>query len=732
MKKKAKETTCPDCGGTKLIGDQPCETCGGEGTVQMAEEKRSLPYFKRLHALLKEMFKDQVTEAEFMGMTRKARAHAGGVASAKKRSQSQMSEQFISSLNFAEHTGLTVGFWLDEPSAQALVISGGESADGLHLTLCYCADIALLGEVAVARAIVAIESVASYHPALMGKTGGLGRFNASPTSDGKDVVYASIDMPGLSEFRSRVAEALGEAGCAPRTDHGFTPHITLGYIDSGAALPVGSLPAVNLRFATISISVGDKRIDIPMRDSSSAVRVAGEASYGDMQREIEAAFLQRFNSNTSGGFKYWMRDVYPSGSLIACDNQTQKLYRVPFMRTGDGYQFGQFEEVEEAREYLPVELAELCAQGSGRMRLFVELSKYAEPPEWIPYLPKPGEFKHEEYGVIKMTKERNRHFIQNFKDKVYQSRLPINAEHKPNEDGAYGWITDMRLNNDESVDARVKWTDLGEAAIRNDRFHYISPEWFDEWERKSTRETFKDVASGAALTVRPFFKEDSLRPLVATEAGLLELSSGYLAPAQAARVFRDQDVTYIFTALEPIQSMEVPTMAEEKPAQVAKGMSEDETKRFVEMETKMAAQATELAALKTASEAKDTELRTASERVVALEKTARAQRFNETVKTFSGKRDEHLKFMEGIAEKFGEESEMFTQYVARERAVAEQLRQSDGSGDAQTPLEKLAAEAVKIKAAEPLLSEAVAFSKACDLNPATYNEHVAATRTGAS
>ena len=77
---------------------------------------------------------------------------------------------------------------------------------------------------------------------------------------------------------------------------------------------------------------------------------------------------------------------------------------------------------------VPSDLADLAAAGHTH-RLFHTIA-FAEAPEWIPFLPKPGTYAHPRYGDITITRERNARFVQNFKDGVYQDRLPIDAEHE--------------------------------------------------------------------------------------------------------------------------------------------------------------------------------------------------------------------------------------------------------------------------------------------------------------
>jgi cation transport regulator ChaB len=177
------------------------------------------------------------------------------------------------------------------------------------------------------------------------------------------------------------------------------------------------------------------------------------------------------------------------------------------------------------------EVADLCAMKAGEsepqegaVRLFVELQSFNEPPEWIPLLPSPGIYQHPKFNNVAITTERNQRFVDGFKRKVYQERLPIDCEHELKLGGAFGWIVDMRLNGDGSADARVEWSDRGQKLFASDgsapRFRYISPEWYDEWPDPVDGTRHKDVVIGAALTTRPFFKERALRPLVASERGL--------------------------------------------------------------------------------------------------------------------------------------------------------------------------------------------------------------------
>lgn len=160
-------------------------------------------------------------------------------------------------------TGFLVALWLDPEEAKALALPGGESAESLHVTLAFCGDASEMDELLQARAITAVDNAVRYRDPIEGKVAGYGRFNASESSDGQDVFYASVDVPALFSLRQCVLDCLSEQGVGVSTNHGYTPHVTLAYLDSGAKNPVDSLDPTPLKFKAVTIMAGERRIDIP-------------------------------------------------------------------------------------------------------------------------------------------------------------------------------------------------------------------------------------------------------------------------------------------------------------------------------------------------------------------------------------------------------------------------------------------------------------------------------------
>lgn len=167
-----------------------------------------------------------------------------------------------------EHKGFFVALFLDDAAAKKLVQEGGEAADEMHVTLCYCEDVDKLGEEKIEKAFNVIRGVATEHAPLEGRVGGWGRFTGGKTN-GKEVVYAVADVPGLTALREDLAERLTTIDVAPRDDHGYTPHITLKYVEEDEEIELDFPEEIKLSFTKIRIKAGDKIEDIDLSGPTS-------------------------------------------------------------------------------------------------------------------------------------------------------------------------------------------------------------------------------------------------------------------------------------------------------------------------------------------------------------------------------------------------------------------------------------------------------------------------------
>lgn len=368
----------------------------------------------------------------------------------------------------------------------------------------------------------------------------------------------------------------------------------------------------------------------------------------------------------------------------------------------------------------------------------------SEPPSAINVLPVPGTYKHPAYGNIRITKERNARFVDNFTKQVYQDRLPIDAEHDTKLSGAFGWITSLMQQSDGSVDAQVAWTDRGTQAIESDRFKYFSPEWYDEWVDPATGKSYQDVLIGGAVTTRPFFKDPALKPLVASE----------LVPTSSEdEEYYDETFAEIDDLLERMTQEQKKSLTSQarsildssnKPPEVTKMTNSfAETPEYKSMsekinalETQLTEAKTESDARKTAAEAAEAKVTAAEGRIDQLEGSLRKQRFTALVKAphrWYGDADKHVARLEKMAAAFGEESEEFKDYVSEQAAQAEQLAASEvfkeqGHSAPVQGASEFQAALKTHREAHPEQSEAQAVDAVLKASPKFYTDYQKAMR----
>jgi 2'-5' RNA ligase len=164
------------------------------------------------------------------------------------------------------YNGVMIALFPSAVTAQQIAAVAGVTVpvEELHVTLAYAGGVDMLTDAQIAGAILAAKKVATYSEPLTGTINGLGRFNASQSSDGKDVIYAVVDLPGLDEVRKWLGKCMGDYEIQPIKNHGYTPHMTLAYIDTGTDSPISAMPTMPIRFDAISVAVGGRRVDYPL------------------------------------------------------------------------------------------------------------------------------------------------------------------------------------------------------------------------------------------------------------------------------------------------------------------------------------------------------------------------------------------------------------------------------------------------------------------------------------
>lgn len=169
--------------------------------------------------------------------------------------------------------GVMIALAVPDHVAKKLQQEGGMAPEDMHVTLGYYGK---LGEHVDEQTLDAMrkcvmKQVQSYKP-FKAAIGGLGRFNATKSSDEKDVLIGLVDSPDLHDMREALIQAVAKcnelttkdgdgATAAPAgpqvfKNHGYTPHITLGYIDPTDQLSVHKLEREEFTFTHVLMQVG--------------------------------------------------------------------------------------------------------------------------------------------------------------------------------------------------------------------------------------------------------------------------------------------------------------------------------------------------------------------------------------------------------------------------------------------------------------------------------------------
>lgn len=227
-----------------------------------------------------------------------------------------------------QRTGVMVALYPSTDVARDLSLTKGEHPDTLHVTLGYLGkSTELQGEDA---AIQTVRRWAEDCPPLEGEVSGFGYFLGNPAAAGGKVTYASVDLPELPHQRQRLVDELSASSLPPRTDHGFTPHMTLDYASRRPALT----KAVPLTFQKVTLVWGDNQYSFPLTGKPMADQIMeGLVDYA--KEELERAGLFSKDSDYEGMLgdeilkivKVFAKGGHSGGSAAVTTAALEKLLR---------------------------------------------------------------------------------------------------------------------------------------------------------------------------------------------------------------------------------------------------------------------------------------------------------------------------------------------------------------------------------------------------------------------
>lgn len=169
--------------------------------------------------------------------------------------------------------GAMIAFYPSASTAKGLASfkEADEPKDQIHLTLVFLTGDA--SAIASSRDAIrtAVGRAAAAGKPLHGVVGGLGMFSGDPKASERPLV-ATVDVPGLSEFRADLVRQLGRL--MPKETHGFVPHITLRYVPKREG-PVSALPPAQLPldFDRVVLVWGGEKESWPLGRKAAAPKI---------------------------------------------------------------------------------------------------------------------------------------------------------------------------------------------------------------------------------------------------------------------------------------------------------------------------------------------------------------------------------------------------------------------------------------------------------------------------
>lgn len=181
------------------------------------------------------------------------------------------------------HDGVMIALYPSPETAAKLALPGGTPAGELHITVAYLGK---TSDVEPGPLIAAAQGAAALSGPVRGSLGGIARFTGG---DEGDPLVALFDSAVLEDLRVLVRSALQAAGIELNREHGYTPHMTLGYLEPSGSSPVERMPAQELEFTSLAVVYGSERTGIDLTgNTDERPEMAPQTETKDAQPEGES------------------------------------------------------------------------------------------------------------------------------------------------------------------------------------------------------------------------------------------------------------------------------------------------------------------------------------------------------------------------------------------------------------------------------------------------------------
>lgn len=179
---------------------------------------------------------------------------AGALAQAERRKRRKRGTKALYGQPDSDFDGIAImlGF-ANKREAERIAVPGGLKPDQLHVTLAYYGEIDNAGMKEYDLIESAMKVAEDFEP-FIANLNGITRFTAPE----KDPIVVNVDSPVIERLRNRVVALCGE----PKSEHGFTPHMTLAYVDQDDENPIRRYAQREARFDHLVVGWGDKHTKI--------------------------------------------------------------------------------------------------------------------------------------------------------------------------------------------------------------------------------------------------------------------------------------------------------------------------------------------------------------------------------------------------------------------------------------------------------------------------------------
>lgn len=136
-----------------------------------------------------------------------------------------------------------------------------------HITLAYLGPLENLG-ISEQDLAKLVGDFARYNVGVVARTNGIGRFYGEE----QDAVWVGVSSPPLMDFRANLCNFI--RSIIPYSDsYGFTPHITLAYVDRDAEVSITPKEPVDLAFNLLTLKVGNTVYSFSLQGYVEEVKV---------------------------------------------------------------------------------------------------------------------------------------------------------------------------------------------------------------------------------------------------------------------------------------------------------------------------------------------------------------------------------------------------------------------------------------------------------------------------